>query len=204
MNRREALSKIVLMMGATLSASTLSAMSRFQHPDEIPLKLPGTPLRLTDNQRAILAEVAERILPKTDTPGAKDAGVPDFIEMMIRDCYKKIDQDSFAEGLADLEKRGFLGQNVEGQNTLLKAVESETEERMKAAKVKQVKVGDNVDKETMETKKGVPFWRLAKELTLLGYFTSEVGMKASFIYEPIPGKFEVLTNVAPGQKAYAH
>ena len=61
---------------------------------------------------------------------------------------------------------------------------------MKLYNVKQVKVGDNVDKESMDGTMGVPFWRLMKELTLTGYYTSEQGLKASFVYEPVPGKFE--------------
>jgi hypothetical protein len=85
----------------------------------------------------------------------------------------------------------------------LKQVEIDTKELMKAYNVKQVKVGDNVDKESMDGKQGVPFWRLMKELTLLGYFTSEQGVKASFEYEPIPGKFESI-KIKPGQKAYLH
>ena len=79
----------------------------------------------------------------------------------------------------------------------------DTKELMKAYNVKQVKVGDNVDKESMEGKQGVPFWRLMKELTLLGYYTSEQGIKASFVYEPIPGKCEA-TKLEPGQKAFQY
>ncbi len=201
MNRREAMSKMAIMMGASLCAPTLSAMSRYN--EQTTSSLSFDKLGLTETQRQILAEVAEHILPKTSTPGAKDAGVPDFIVLMMNDCYKEIDQKSFVAGLVDLEQSDFLGQTKADQIILLKALEIETAARMKAANVKQVKVGDNVDKETMETKKGVPFWRLAKELTLLGYFTSEVGIKASFEYEPIPTKFELI-KLKPNQKAYAY
>jgi hypothetical protein len=197
MNRRDAIARIAIIMGGTLTASTLSAMER----------VGGAPLSagfsLTDIQRKILAEVAEHIIPKTTTSGAKDAGVPAFIELMLNDCYKKHDQDSFLMGLTDLVKKDFLSQNKEAQIATLKQVEKDTIELMKTFGVKSVKVGDNVDKEAMDKKQGVPFWRLTKELTLLGYFTSEKGIEDSFIYEPIPTKFEA-TKIKAGQKAYQY
>jgi hypothetical protein len=51
--------------------------------------------------------------------------------------------------------------------------------------------------------KGVPYWRLMKELTMLGYFTSEDGIKASFEYVPIPGKLEMI-QMKPNQKSFAY
>ncbi len=201
MNRREAISRIAILVGGTLSAPTLSAMERMG-------QVKGTSsltnaLNLTELQRKIVAEVAEHIIPKTTTAGAKDAGVPAFIEMMLNDCYKTPEHNSFLEGVVDLEKKNFLSQSNAEQIATLKQVEMDTKELMKAYNVKQVKVGDNVDKESMEGKQGVPFWRLMKELTLLGYFTSEQGVKDSFVYEPIPGKFEPI-KITPGQKAYLH
>jgi hypothetical protein len=199
MNRREAISKIALLMGGTLSAPSLFAME-----NRGKLKMPPfAAFSLTEMQRKIVAEVAEHIIPKTATPGAKDAGVPAFIEMMLNDCYKAPEHASFLEGLADLEKKNFLSQSKDDQIATLKQVEIDTKELMKVYEVKQVKVGDNVDKESTSGKKGVPFWRLIKELTLLGYFTSEQGIKASFVYEPIPGKFEPI-KIKAGQKNFQY
>jgi Gluconate 2-dehydrogenase subunit 3 len=205
MNRREVITRLAILMGGTLSAQTLSAIDLLgsdrqrlfdNRPD-------ANPFTLTADQRKIMAEVAEHIIPKTSTPGSKDAGVPDFIEMMLKDCYKKPEQESFAAGIAALEKQNFLSLSAARQVEMLKKVESDTKKEIEALNVKQVKVGDNVDKETMDIEKAVPFWRLIKELTLFGYFTSEVGANASFIVEPIPGKFEPI-KIKPGQKLYMH
>ena len=201
MNRREAISRIALLVGGTLSAPTLYAM---ESVGKVKTRSAlEAAFSLTEAQRLIVAEVAEHIIPKTTTPGAKDAGVPAFIVMMLNDCYKSPEHNSFLEGVTDLEKKNFLSLGKEEQIATLKQVELDTKELMKAYNVKQVKVGDNVDKESMEGKQGVPFWRLMKELTLLGYYTSEPGIKASFIYEPIPGKFEA-TKLEPGQKAFQY
>ena len=198
-NRREALNRVAMLLGGVISGPTLMAMNM-----DAPKTGSIAPLSLSSTQRAILAEVAEHIIPKTDTPGAKDAGVPAFIELMINDCYKPIDQQSFMAGLSALESQNFLGQSSSGQIDTLKKLEADTIALMRSRNVKQVKVGDNVDKEAMDAAaQGVPFWRLAKELTLLGYFTSEVGVNASFVYEPIPGKF-IATKLKKGQKAYAY
>lgn len=201
MNRREAISRIALLVGGTLSAPTLFAM---ESVGKVKTRSAlEAAFSLTEAQRLIVAEVAEHIIPKTTTAGAKDAGVPAFIVMMLNDCYKSPEQTSFLEGVADLEKKNFISLSKEEQIAALKQVETDTKELMKSYEVKQVKVGDNVDKENLEGKKGVPFWRLMKELTLLGYFTSEQGIKASFVYEPIPGKFEA-TKLESGQKAFQY
>ncbi len=208
MKRREALSRVALLMGGTLSAPTLMA---FSEGNALPLNS-GAAFSLTPAQQALVAEVAEHIIPRTTTPGAKDAGVGPFIELMLKDCYKAQEQQNFLNGLADLDEQAtktynkkFLETTPSEQVTLLKKVEKETIEMMKNANVQQVKVGDNVDKEVISSKKikGTPFWRLMKELTLFGYFTSEEGATKALDYVPIPGRYDGCIPLKKGQKAYA-
>lgn len=144
------------------------------------------------------------IIPRTSTPGAKDVGVPAFIAMMLQDCYKTPEHKSFVEGLNNLERKEFLSMNAEQKTALLKQVEADSVEEMKAYQVQQTKMGDNEDREQMAAQaKGLPYWRLMKELTMLGYFTSEEGMKSSFEYVPIPGKLEMI-KMKPNQKSFAY
>lgn len=202
MNRRDAISHVAILVGGAFSAPTLLAMERLETPSLFP-KTPSV-FQLNDKQRQIVAEVAEMILPKTDTAGAKEAGVPAFIELMLRDCYLKPEHLSFSEGIEELQAAGFLTKNGAERSEILRKVEQETKELMKAYAVQQSKMGDNEDRELMKTQlKGLPFWRLMKELTLLGYFTSEVGIKNSFEYVPIPGKLEEV-KLKPNQKNYAY
>lgn len=202
MNRRDAIKKVAIMLGGAFSAPTLLAMEQWEMGSTGTLFNPS--FNLTESQKRILAEVAELILPRTDTPGAKDAGVPAFIEMMMKDCYKEPEHLSFLEGLKTLEESQFLSLSEKEKIEVLKKIEADTKEQMKARQVKQTKMGDNEDKEEMkQVPKGLPFWRLIKELTLLGYFTSEVGIKASFEYVPIPTKLEFI-KLKPNQKAYVY
>lgn len=198
-SRRVAVSKIAMMLGGALTAPTLLAMETKRSG----INFESADFSLSETQRKIVAAVAEHIIPKTSTAGAIDSGVPAFIEMMLADCYKLPEHTSFKKGLNDLAKTKFLSQNQEGQIGILTLLESNTKDLMKSYQQRKVKVGDNVDKETLEGANGVPFWRLMKELTLFGYFTSEKGIEASFEYFPIPGKFEA-TKMKSGQKSYQY
>jgi hypothetical protein len=213
-------------MGGTLSAPTLLA---FGEGAPLPKQAMSADFSLSAAQRALVAEVAEHIIPRTATPGAKDAGVGPFIELMLKDCYKTQEQRNFLDGLADLDERAtkahnkkFLETTSAEQVTILKQVEKNTMDMLKNLNVKQVKVGDNVDKQVIENENieedkknqkvdkevakkvaGTPFWRLMKELTLFGYFTSEQGATQALDYVPIPGRYEGCIPLKPGQKAYA-
>ena len=202
MNRREVIKNVALILGGTFSAPTLMAMSRWEKAEKVNSNIAA--FSLTETQRKIVAEIAELIIPQTDTPGAKDVGVPAFIEMMLQDCYAQAEHLSFVEGLTSIEQAKFLEMNQSERHGVLKYLEQETKAEMKARQVKQTKMGDNDDHEDIKkVPKGLPFWRLIKELTLLGYFTSEAGIKASFEYVQIPGKVENI-KLKPNQKSYAY
>ena len=100
LNRRDAVSRIAMLVGGVFSAPTLFAMEAKKAGV---IAEAGT-FSLTDLQRKIVAAVAEHIIPKTTTAGAIDAGVPAFIEMMLNDCYKKPEHVSFKKGVDNLAK----------------------------------------------------------------------------------------------------
>lgn len=182
MNRREAVARVAWLMGGTLSAPTLMAMSRWEQVvDNQKTRLQIADSILDDGQREIVARVSDMIIPRTDTPGAIDVGVPAFMDVMLRDCYKKPAQDAFIAGVQELERKNFLGLKFDQQTTILKQVEASS----------------------MSSATSPSFWQIIKEVTLLGYFTSEAGIKASFDYQPIPGRFEVI-KIKPGQKDFMY
>lgn len=198
MKRRDALARVAFMMGGTLSAPTVLAF--LEGCTTTSENTTGASFAFSDEQLNLVSEIAELIIPKTTTPGAKDAKVGDFIQLMLRDCYKPEDQKSFSEGLAKLEKEDFLKSSPEEQTTKLTTLEKEakeittktTEERKKAKE----------DKKDFK-EPAVPFFRLMKELTLLGYFTSEVGATQALEYIPVPGKYEGCIDLKPEQRAWA-
>jgi len=175
MNRREAVQRVALMMGGVLAAPLMAGvMGQVTNS--------GTSVTVTAEQQAFLAEVADVIIPTTDTPGAKAAGVEKFIVRVMRDCYKKEDQEKFYAGLAKLDAdsqtkfgKGFIGLDLSQKNEM-------------------VRLSTTTDK---------PFFQRMKELSVTGYFTSEIGATKALAYLPIPGKFEGCIPLKKGQKAWA-
>ncbi|CAN5819170.1 gluconate 2-dehydrogenase subunit 3 family protein [soil metagenome] len=188
-SRREAMLRVGVLMGGVISAPALSILSGCQTRTT-----PATEGRIFNaDQERIIAEVAELIIPATDTPGAKDAQVPEFISVMIQDCYPEQDQQRFREGVDQLEQnsqqaynRSFVDLDQEQQVQLL--TQAETDARTQWEQNREA---------------GTPFFRLIKELTLIGYFTSEPGATKALAYVQNPGSYNGCTTMEPGQKAWA-
>jgi hypothetical protein len=176
-DRREALRKTALLMGAAVSASALTGI--LQGCKATP-ELLYTPQFFTEDQARIVTEVAEIIIPKTDTPGAKDTGVPGFIDLMLKDCYKKEDQDRFLAGLTAFDEEA---KKAYGDSFIYCKPEQQVElvTKVHAAALQEAK-------ENKEAKR--PFILMAKELTLLGFFTSEPGATQVLQYIAVPGAYK--------------
>lgn len=199
MKRRDALARVALLMGGTLSAPTMLAFlegCKSSTETSTTLTFP-----FTADQKNLVSEVAEIIIPKTDTPGAKDAKVGEFIEMMLKDCYDAKDQDSFAKGLAELESKDFLKASPADQTKILTEMESAAKSESEKSTAERKKFTE-AGKEYTDNA-GVPFFRLVKELTLLGYFTSEPGATQALEYVAVPGRYDGCIDLKPGQKAWA-
>jgi hypothetical protein len=119
---------------------------------------------------------------------------------MLKDCYYEKDQKSFMSGLSKLEDKDFMKATPEERITLLTAAEQESIDELK-------RIGDERTKAQEAGKEfdepGVPFFRLMKELTLLGYFTSEPGATQALEYVAVPGRYDGCIDLKPGQKAWA-
>jgi Gluconate 2-dehydrogenase subunit 3 len=174
-SRREAIKKAALIMGGTF------ALPNILKAWDAPI-IQNQAFQFNFAQDTVLAELCETIVPTTDTPGAKAAGVPAFVKKMIADCYEKKDQDAFMEGLDKLEaatKSKFSKSFADISN------------EQKIEMVKEIEASKS------------RFWRLAKELTVLGYFTSEIGCTQALRYEPVPGRYDGAMPYKKGDKAWA-
>jgi hypothetical protein len=173
LQRRELLRRATWLLGGAISApaalAILQGCSARDTADAAPeLKL------LSAAQFATVAEIAEIMIPRTDTSGARDAGVPAFIDQVLDAVYSKPDQQRFTAGLAEFE----VAASAAGRSFL----QREPGERVAA-------VQQALDAALAADEDPRPFILMARELTLLGYFSSRVGIIDNMEYVAVPAAF---------------
>lgn len=186
MNRREILKQTSLVVGGALSLGTISAVMGGCKTESIDLG--WVPKILSTDQAQLVAEIAERIIPKTDTPGAKDAGVASFIDNALDLNILGDKRSTFLSGLTQFTKmakdkfgKSFIDISDVDKDTVIKAVAMDGAE------------GDSVN----------PIFKQLKELVVAGFFSSEVGAKGALAYDPIPGEYIGCVDFKTVGKAYA-
>lgn len=196
MNRRDAIKRTVLLTGAALSATTVTAVLQGCQA-EASTAAGWMPQFFDTNQAATLSEVAETILPATDTPGAKDVGVPEFIDRLAAICLEEEEQAALSESLEQIEAQA---QAAYSKNF----VALPPEERLDLLNTIDAEARNAVERYTeMEDAELFGFLRL-KQLVLLGYFTSEkVGTEVT-AFLPIPGQYKPCTPYGDGQPAWTY
>ena len=186
MNRRDAVQHLALLFGGTLvganafltGCKTKTGKDQGWDADDI----------------AYLDEIAETILPATSTPGAKAAKVSQFMTVMVNDCYEEKEQKIFREGMDKINdaadkkyNKKFMNITPKQRHDLLVQLDKEQKEYTKNKKKDDP----------------VHYFRLMKELTMLGYFTSEIGSTVARRYVPVPGRYEGCIPYKKGEKAFA-
>ena len=139
---------------------------------------------------AYLDEIADTILPDTEkSPGAKAAKAGAFMALMVTDCYEPKDQEIFRAGLVTLDEAckrthgaSFLQATPAQRLALLEGIDRATKDYM-----------DNKKPE-----EPTHYFRMIKELALLGFFTSEIGYTKAMRYVESPGRFDPCVPLAPG------
>jgi Gluconate 2-dehydrogenase subunit 3 len=182
MERKEAVQYISLLLGGTLVGAN-SFLLGCKTTDK---KL------FSKEDQPYLDEIAETILPETKTPGAKAAGVGQFMIVMITDCYDEKEQMIFREGMKKINEesetkfgKSYLTITPEQRHELLLQIDSEQKQYSKNKKEDEP----------------VHYFRMMKELTLLGYFTSKPGCTQAKRYMPVPGKYIGCVPYKKGDKA---
>jgi len=191
LTRREAITQAAAMFGgaALIGQSAMLASCGVDEP------APNAASTLFNGEEiALLDELAETILPETDTPGAKAAGVGAFMALMVTNTYHEPDQEIFRQGLAAIDAAsresagsGFVSASAADRLAMLEALDAEQHEYMSAKLPEQP----------------AHFFRMMKELALLGYFTSEIGITQAMRYVETPGRFDPCTEYSPGEKIWA-
>jgi gluconate 2-dehydrogenase gamma chain len=191
MNRRELLQRVAMLMGGAISAPAVLAVLNGCSPK------PGAswqPLFLSKEEGAVVEAVADLIIPRTDTPGAREIGVPAFIDVILKDVYPTEDQARFVSSLKDFDAgaqrahgKAFLELQPAEQLSYLQ----QAHDAAAAAEKKQ-----DAARDVPAAQRKRPFVLMMKELTLLGFFTSQAGATQVLQYEAVPGKFEPCVPVA--------
>ncbi|RZM27722.1 MAG: gluconate 2-dehydrogenase subunit 3 family protein [Pedobacter sp.] len=221
MDRRDAVKSVAFLLGGALSATTIGVFLEGCHSSS-----PASADLFSADQEKMLAELADIIIPATKTPGAKAAGVGPFISMIMKECYPEDAQKVFTKGLEDLQDRAkkdysksFLDITPAQRQELVGKVREETIAAQKAdkesdAKAETAKEQEIQKKGEKENNAGNPlaakvskskpyFFAIARDLTLLGYFTSEIGATQAYEYLHIPGHYDGCVDLKPGQRVWA-
>jgi hypothetical protein len=188
MSRREALIRISGLLGGTMVGSA-AVLSGCATRDARPA---GELFSAADV--AYLDEIADTILPPTGTPGAKAAAVGEFITVMVSDTYRADEQATFFAGLATLDDEcraehgvSFMAATPAERTVVLERLDREQHDYM----------------QNREPGSPVHYFRMLKELTLSGYFTSEVGYREALRYVEAPGRFDPCVPYTVGDRAWA-
>ncbi len=173
MQRREVLRRVAWMLGGAVSApAALAILQGCSAKDSVPA--PRRSRRNSSRRNRsmdIVTEIADIIIPKTDTSGAQDAGVPAFIDSVLADVYPKDAQERFTTGLG----------NSQPWQRPAASHSSEQEPAQRVAYVKQ-----SLEQALAGERNPKPFILMARELTLLGFFTSKVGITENMEYVAVP------------------
>ena len=187
MNRRELLRSIAMLTGVSVVGADF-LLTGCTNPAAGSLQFSATDISL-------LNEVAETILPATDTPGAKAAEVGRFMTIMVIDCYTKEQQAVFVKGIKDLDATAqtsaqstFLNCSAEKRHEVLTLLEKEA---------KAFNEG-RADKEAP-----AHYYTMMKQLTLWGFFSSKTGMTQTLRHVPVPGRYDGNALYTKGEKAWA-
>lgn len=195
MDRRTAIKQAALITGYAISASAVSAVWQSCQRDPSKANASWTPAFFTPKQGVAVTEIAETILPATDTPGAKEVAVHKFVDQYAKDCLTVEEQAEFQAGIAQLladceaqNGKSFVDCSPEQRLSFLNAVDEQAKQL--------TAVNPGLEEEEY------PVFLKLKGLVLMGYFTAEKIGKEITAFLPIPGKYKPCTPYEEGQPAW--
>jgi len=189
MHRREAIYSIFLGGGATATAfSGYTWVRLYRSPD----------LSYLDNHATMIDDLAEVIIPRTDTPGAKDAGVGAFIICLVKDISDRRAQNNFIEGLKDLQAytHDAYGKSFSNLGTA-------TQQQVVARLQQKGRRGSGLAGKIKQAVMGKTFFDTLRDATVIGYCTSRVGATRGLAYDVMPFSYTGSMYLTPNQKAWA-
>jgi len=182
MYRRDLLKFSSLLLGGAVSSSVSRALVA-----AAPIHSGLVRTIFNQDQQASVALLSEMIIPTTDTPGAVEAGVPDFIATIVSEWYNITERQLFFRGLDALDDYCL---SVDGKSfretsdvTRLEALRRQEQDAIEFH-VQQASV------DARPSDENPPFFDQIKELVVVGYYASEVGAREELSYLPMPGHYD--------------
>src|SRR5450631_261249 len=220
-NRREVIRRVSAALGGVAlvgGAGLLAAVEKTRSP------LEGTIGEFTLEDIAFLDEIAETILPATKMPGAKAAKTGAFMALMVTDCYSRAEQKVFRQGMRKLDDAtrkasqvSFMEAMPQQRTAVLTTLDHEQKRVMDAREMAErrekglepLPVEGSVAQaspnsalnDTARVEPPAHYFRMMKQLALLGFFTSEIGCTQVLRYVESPGRFDPCIPYTPGEAA---
>ncbi len=199
MKRREAIAKVALLLGGSIIGA--NAFSKG-------LGLVHTPEQIvfSKEDELLLNEIGGTILPPIPgSPGAKSADIGAFMVMMVTDCYEEANQKIFLNGLNKIREdfkaahsTSFMDASHKTRLAFLQKLDDEQKKLNPAANA-----GGGNRRGQGNPQTPVHYFLMMKQLTLLGFFTSEVGATKALRYIETPGAYRGCIPYKKGDKAWA-
>jgi hypothetical protein len=193
-SRREIIQYVSALLGGALftggTGLLAAAETRERH-------IGPTVGEFTADDIAFLDEIAETILPATATPGAKAAQTGAFMALMVTDCYRARDRRVFRDGMGTVDDTMKASHQV----PFMAATPAQRLALLTRLDADQKRVMDA--REHAASDEPAHFFRMMKELALLGYFTSEIGCTQAMRYVESPGRFDPCVPYKTGEPAWA-
>jgi hypothetical protein len=195
-NRREAIRRVSALLGgvAFVGGNTVLAAVEQAHS-----ALERTPGQFSAQDVAYLDEIAETILPATKTPGAKAAQTGAFMALMVTDCYSPAEQRVFLDGMRKVDEATRKAHSV----SFMAATPAQRLAVLTTLDQEQKRVMDGRKAAEPASPRPAHYFRMMKELALLGFFTSKIGCTQALRYVEAPGRFDPCLPYTPGEPAWA-
>ena len=207
MNRRDLLKQVAMITGGAVVGGELFLTGCKADPKPEP--------GFTVFNIALLDEVGETIIPATTTPGAKAIKIGEFMKLIVTDCYTEMQQSTFMQGVVDLDStckrmygKSFMQCDTLQRKDFLISLEKEAKTHNGIRRVinKAVDLFEDLTQERdIPESEGLPihYYTMMKQLTLLGFFTSETGMTETLRHVSIPGRYDGELPYTKGERAWA-
>jgi hypothetical protein len=206
LTRRDVIQRVTAMLGgaALVGGDSLAAFT-FDEVARSAAMTQGAGA-FTAAEIALLDEIAETILPETSTPGAKAAKTGAFMALMVTDTYTERAKSVFRDGMRRVDEAcqrangvSFMGATPAQRLAVAQTLDREQKTAMDARLAPKT---NRAPITTVSNDEPAHYFRMMKELTLLGFFTSEPGMTKALRYIETPGRFDPCAPYAPGDKAW--